>query len=209
MQLRLTGAFGDAQGAGRLRVTKAIDAYQYEHVACALRKACNRALEIERRPFSPWIGHVGQTRSRLSDFVLDTQAAASGEHRVDGDAVQPGRKSAALFEVPQGPPSSDEGFLRTVLGGLALSREAQAQAVNSRRKLTVQVLEGDQVAAGGGGDEVDRLSRGIHSSRNLQHLNRPHCVPLFSFVQPIRDDREQEGLKHRHGMRTRAVPREK
>ena len=137
MQLRLAGAFGDAQGAGRLRVTKTVDANQHEHVARALRKARYRALEIERRRFAAWIGNVGQTRSRLGDFVLDTQAAASGEHSVHGDAVQPGRESAALFEVPQRSPSSDEGFLGAVLGRFALSGEAQAQAVNSRRKFEI------------------------------------------------------------------------
>ena len=181
MQLRLAGTLGDAQGAGRLGMAETVDTHQYEHVARAFGKVRNRALEIERRPFAPRIGHVGQPRSGLGHFVLDAQAPAPGKHGVDGDPVQPGRESAALFEVSQCSPSSDERFLGTVLGGFALAGETQAQPIDSRRELTIQVLEGGEITAGGGGDEFGRLS-GIHCSCNLQHLNRPHCVPRLPFA---------------------------
>src|SRR5258708_40254425 len=100
---------------GRLCMAEAIDAHQYEHVTGPFRQARDRTLQIERHPFAGGIGHVGQTRPGLRYFILDSESPAPGEYGVDGNAVQPGRESAALLEVPQRAPRSDEGFLGTVL----------------------------------------------------------------------------------------------
>jgi hypothetical protein len=120
----------------------------------------------------------GNPAGGFGDFVFDAQSAAPRKHGMDGDAVQPGRESAALLEAAQGPPRGDKGFLGAVLGRFALAGEAQAQSIDAGRELPVQTLEGAKVAAGRGGDEICRLSGGIHRPRTLQHLNRPHPFPL-------------------------------
>jgi hypothetical protein len=93
-----------------------------------------------------------------------------------GDPVQPSCETAALLEACQGPPSGNEAFLSTILGRFPLAREPQAQAVDPRRELPIQVFEGGEVAVGRGCYEFGRLGGGIHGSRSLRHLNRPYSV---------------------------------
>jgi hypothetical protein len=104
-----------------------------------------------------------------------------------------------LLEACQGSPGGDEGFLGAVLGRFALPGQAQAQAVDSRCKVPVQVLEGDEVAARRSGNEVGRLNGGVHPSGKLPHLSRPHAGSPIAFVYTIRDERDPEGLKPSSG----------
>src|SRR3984957_3501761 len=101
----------------------------------------DRPLQIERRSVACGICHLRQPRCGLRDFVLDAQPTAPRQHRMDGDTVQPGGKSTAPLETRQSSPGRDEGFLSAVLGRLALTGEAQAKAVDSRREWPGPALE--------------------------------------------------------------------
>jgi hypothetical protein len=75
-------------------MTESIDAYQHEYVSRALREAGDCALEIDGRTGTPGIGYFGQSRGGLRDLVREAQPPAARQYRMDGDAVQPGRKAA-------------------------------------------------------------------------------------------------------------------
>jgi hypothetical protein len=132
-----------------LVVAISIDADQYEHVPGAQWQGANGTLDIDR-PRGVCI-----TR-KLEEFLLTglpTRPVPAGEHRIDGNAMQPGGEFAAPLKSGQSAPGGHEGFLRTVLSEFPLPGQPQAQAVHPTRVHPVNLLEGASISAARPGDE--------------------------------------------------------
>lgn len=159
MKLRLARADRNVEGLRRLGVAEPVDADEHEHVACAVGQSGNRRFEIER-----WRGidrpPVDLVRFRVDgDFHLLTQPAASGQHGIHGDAMQPCGERASTLEPLEATPGLDEGFLDTIFGRLPMTGEAQAQSVDAPDMSPVQALEGNSIPGRGGGHRAGVIGR--------------------------------------------------
>ena len=119
----------------------------------------------------------------LGNFAARTQAAAAGEYGANRNPLQPSGEQTPLLEAPERAPGRHEGVLGAVFGGLSLTGEPQAQAVNPGRELPVDGLERGQVAAHG--RRYRRLGVGIAHIRDSPKLSVPTILPVESPITTL------------------------
>jgi len=164
MELGAERTSSKAGQTSNLVVSVAKDVVKDEHAPGARGERGNRALEVYRLfDVDGWhLPTIDREVSAIIHFSFVCRANAGDappigahphEHRIDGNAMQPGRKRCVATECRQALPSGDKNILRELAGFLAVARQTQCECEHSPRMLMIQRLECTDVATLRAGDE--------------------------------------------------------
>ncbi len=115
---------------------------QHENVTRPLGQPADSLRQV------PELAVVGDGRGRragVSDsqcaLALPLRLARATQHRIDGDAVQPGRERAVAAKLREFPPRLDEGLLGAVFRFTDIAGHPQAQSIHLVDMQAVQGLK--------------------------------------------------------------------
>ena len=186
MQLRLASTCRNTEHRTDLLVREPFHIVQHEHLSCASRQPCNRALEVHlfrvhrlrrrARGCCAFVIVIGRHRATAFASIHPSLV----EHDVHREPVQPGRERTFAPEGRQLLPRSHEDVLGQLLGARPVTRHSHTEREDVLQVRAVDMLECMPVSARRAGDRgaavIGGLSRGLnwnHLGRRRRHPNRP------------------------------------
>lgn len=166
--MRLGRSFGNAEHCCNLGVTEPFHIVQDEHRPGASGESGHSIFQIESHPrlgvTCGWLvqqRHIGKVGRNGDAKPATTPLPRTVEHRIHGEAMQPGRECAFTTVAADSLPDPDEDILDQFGGEYRIRAEAKAQRKNPPYVLIVERCKGEVIAALGGQD--GRIDRNLES----------------------------------------------